>query len=242
MLIRPTLEGTFECIYQEHHALLSGVLAGAWAPTPIDSRLLQIIGLHDTPWRSSDAAPHFNARTGLPHDFISYPDVEKYAFYSSGTDDLERVDPLAAYLVSRRYAGFADPGRSPQFCEGESERQRRLLPLLSAEEQATIERDLSWIDFFDIFSLYLCLSGPGARQEAIPSWVTIPKAPDASELAFSWGDDLTLRLSPWPFTVPELNVHIYLRELTQRSADVAELREHWGAAEHRVRGVRLLPR
>src|SRR5690554_942038 len=192
MLIRPTLEGTFECIYQEHHALLSGVLAGAWAPSCLDSRLLQAMGLHDTPWRSCDAAPLFDARSGLPHDFISYPELEKYAFYSSGTDDLERVDPLAAYLVSRRYAGFADPGKSPQFCDSEAERQRRLLLLLSAEEQAPIEVALSWIDFFDIFSLYLCLTGPRARQEALPSWVTLPRAPDATELAFSWVDDLTL--------------------------------------------------
>src|SRR5690554_6068293 len=109
MLIRPTIDQSFECIPQEQHALISGVLAGAWAPSRLDPLWVHMICMHDTPWRPADIAPQWNPERGLPHDFITYPMDEKIAHYRSGIDALELVHPWLALMVSRHYSAFAGP-------------------------------------------------------------------------------------------------------------------------------------
>lgn len=107
MLIRTTSAGEHECVTQEQHALQSGLLAGAWSPTPLSAMLTLTIGLHDAPRRGSDRRPMLNAVTGLPYDFLDYPKASKFALYGAGIDALEDVHPYVAYMVSRHYTTFA---------------------------------------------------------------------------------------------------------------------------------------
>ncbi|MFU8805845.1 MAG: DUF3891 family protein, partial [Bradymonadaceae bacterium] len=245
MLIRPTDDGTFECIYQEHHGLLSGVLAGAWTRTRLDPLLVQAIGLHDNPWRGADARVLFNEDTGLPHDFMTYPHGPKFDFYRAGIDELERVDPFVAYLVSRHYTTFAGTRNADALTAPEEERRLRLSGMLSVAQHEELDEALSWTKFFDVFSLYLCLTGPRSRPEDIPSWL-LPAggwttAPDFTELTLDWLDDETLSVSPWPFATPELSARIYFRLLGERVTNTLELESQWSAAEQGVRDIVLLP-
>ncbi len=245
MLIRQTTADDFECVYQEHHALLSGVLAAAWVPTRIDPRWIQAAGLHDTPWRRADEAPIFNEETGLLHDFLTYPEQEKLKFYREGIDELENIDPFTAYVVSRRYASFARSADGNWFQEHEKGRQQRLVSMLGEVEQEELDEALAWVNFFDTFSIYLCLAGPKADQETTPRWLVPPSwstAPDATELEFEWLDDETLKLTPWPFGSSQVSTRIHFRHLAERVARADEMQRRWADAPRGMRDLLLVPR
>ena len=245
MLIRPTTDATFECLSQEQHALLSGVLAGAWTPSRLDPMLVQIIGLHDTPWRAHDRTPELDPDAGLPHDFISYPMGPKIEMYREGIDQLEALHPYAAYLVSRHYTTFAGTRDAAELTEPEAERRRRLEDELADDLVEAADEDLGWIKFFDIFSLHLCLTGPGADPESIPRWLQDPTgwatAPDETELEIAWSDDATLTVDPWPFAHGQLHFDLHLRILSERSDTEPALLDRWEDAPHRTRPLALVP-
>ena len=244
MLIRSTTNGTYECITQEHHALLSGVLAGAWLPTRLPALLVQAIGLHDNPWRAVDADPIFDSEAGLPHDFLHYPKAEKIAFYRSGIDELEEVHPYIAYVVSRHYTTFAGTRDATTLTEPEAERRERLAEQI--RDQLIDEADvaLEWVKFFDILSLYVCLAGPKSVDATIPAWLADPTdwgvAPDETEIALEWKDDQTLAVDPWPFLRPELRFELYGRRLAQTFDDAEAMQEAWGQAETVVRPIQFV--
>jgi hypothetical protein len=244
MLIRTTTDGTHECMTQEHHALLSGVLAGAWLPTRLPALLVQAIGLHDNPWRPVDAEPTFDPEAGLPHDFLGYPKAEKLDFYRRGIDQLEEVHPYVAYVVSRHYTTFAGTKDAEALTEPEAERRERLAerirrPLLDEADVA-----LEWVKYFDILSLYICLDGPRATEDSVPPWLEDPtdwaEAPDGTELEFEWRDDRTLAIEPWPFTSKAMDYCLHFRRLDGRTDDAEAFREQWADAPMDVRPVEFV--
>ncbi|QDG53549.1 DUF3891 family protein [Persicimonas caeni] len=243
MLIRPTSDSTFECITQEHHAVLSGLLAGAWKPTRLDPLLVQAIGVHDNPWREADAQPLFNDDRGLPHDFITYPMEEKIALYRHGLDALEEVHPWIAHLVSRHYTTFSGTRDVDTLVGPERARRERLEGLIADWRLDASDEALRWVKFFDIFSLHLCLTGPRTQTDSIPRWLTDPDkwstAPDGTELKLRWESDATLTVDPWPFAEPELDCGLYVRVLEGRAENAEEMERAWREAEVGRRGVRL---
>jgi hypothetical protein len=255
MLIRLTTNQTFECILQEQHALLSGVLAGAWAKSRLDPLLVQIIGMHDNPWRAADAKPLFNADRGLPHDFITYPMEPKIALYRRGIDALEVVHPWLAYMVSRHYTTFAGTRSVEALQTPERARRERLESMLDANQIATSDRALKWIKFFDIFSLYICLTGPNADVDAIPGWLKDPDAwstaPDSTELKLRWKDDTALHVEGWPFEgelskrglseSDTLRIILYPLILDRTAQSQNEFDSIWRAAPIEPRAVILKP-
>lgn len=245
MLIRQTHDD-FECLTQEHHALLSGLLAAEWTPSRLDPLLVHTIGLHDNPWRAADADPTFNPDTGLPHDFITYPMEPKIELYRSGLDQLESVHPWTAYMVSRHYTTFAGTRDEEALTGPEQRRRDRLEDRLDEARLAEADDALAWIKFFDVFSLHLCLTGPRAVADSIPRWLQAPsswsEAPDGTDLELSWADDTTLQLGPWPFARPELPLDVHLRRLERsHPADAEACMEAWRDAEHDVREVVVEP-
>lgn len=244
MLIRPTTASTFECITQEHHAVISGVLASAWAKTRLDPLLVQAIGLHDTPWRLSDADPLYNEERGLPHDFITFPMEKKIALYREGIDQLEEVHPWIAHLVSRHYTTFSGTRDIEELQAPEEKRRARLEEIIADARLESSDEALRWIKFFDIFSLHLCLTGPFARKEAIPRWLTNPDkwstAPDGTELELRWADDTTLMVDPWPFSGSALSCELYIRDLSQRLDRPDTLQNTWNRLETRLRPAHLV--
>lgn len=247
MLIRPTADQTFECVTQEHHAVVSGMLAHAWVGSLEGGRLdplwVQAIGLHDNPWRASDAEPSLDEERGLPHDFITYPMDDKIALYRRGLDALEEVHPFVAHLVSRHYTTFSGTRDLERLNRPERERRARLEGLIDPARLDGSDQALAWIKFFDIFSLHLCLTGPRTQQDAIPRWLTDPDrwstAPDGTELELRWRDDTTLSVEPWPFVAQELSCELYLRVLDERIDEPQALQSVWDAASVQMRSVRL---
>jgi hypothetical protein len=253
MLIRPTTDQTFECITQEHHAVVSGLLAAAWDTSRLerdsvgngrlDPLWIQAIGLHDNPWRASDARPIFNEERGLPHDFITFPMNQKIAMYREGIDALEEVHPFVAHLVSRHYTTFSGTRDVDELNLPERERRERLEKIVAPARLASSDEALEWVKFFDIFSLHLCLTGPRARQGSIPRWLTEPDkwstAPDGTELKLSWRDDTTLSVAPWPFVGEELSCELYMRVLDERIDEPKGLKQAWSEAELQTRPLQL---
>lgn len=243
MLIRHTTDETFEVTPQEHHAMLSGMLAQAWAQCHLHPALSSAITLHDAPWRDVDAEPLFNPETGLPHDFIDYPMDEKISFYRRGIDHLERVHPYVAYMVSLHYTTFAGTKGVERLQAPERERRERLEARLDESFASGAERALEWVKFFDVFSLHLCLTGPRAVDEAIPRWLRDSSAwstaPDGTDLTLGWSDARTLEVSPWPFDKAELTFDLHHRVLRQRADNPDALRSSWDEADLSRRPLRL---
>lgn len=244
MLIRTTHNQTFECIPQEQHALISGMLAHAWAPTRLGPLWVQAIALHDTAWRPADAAPTFNPATGLPHDFIDYPTGAKVALYEAGIQTLEGIHPWVATLVSLHYTTFSGTRDIEDLQAHERARRARLAPQIAQELRAMNDGALRWIKFFDILSLYICLTGPDAAPDSIPRWLRDPDkwahAPDATQLTLRWQDDHTLALGTWPFTTDSMRLTLYPRLLPARLENPAQMAATWCQASCRPREIALI--
>jgi hypothetical protein len=243
MLIRPTNDQTFECVTQEHHAVISGVLAAAWQASQLDPLWVQAIGLHDNPWRASDAHPSFNDERGLPHDFITFPMDQKIALYRTGLDQLEEVHPFVAHLVSRHYTTFSGTRDNEELNGPERARRERLEALIDPMRLEASDDALAWVKFFDIFSLHLCLTGPRAIQKSTPRWLTDPDkwstAPDGTEFRLRWTDDATLSVAPWPFVGEEIGCELYTRVFDERIDDDEALQRVWNEAALQTRPIVL---
>lgn len=243
MLIRKTGEPAWECVTQEHHALLSGLLAGAWAQSHIDPLVVSAITLHDAAWRDADAEPRLNPETGVPYDFVSYPYDDKIAFYQSGIDHLEEVHPYIAYMVSLHYTTFSGTRDEVRLQQPEAQRRERLEELIPGPLVSGSGRALEWVKFFDVFSLHLCLTGPEADSDWIPRWLTDSStwstAPDGTELELTWADDQTLEVTPWPFDKNVLSLSSYHRRLDKRAGSGEALDRQWHDTDLRVRSIHL---
>jgi hypothetical protein len=245
MLIRHRTDGSFECITQEHHALISGLLATEWAPTRLDPLLIQTIGLHDNPWREADTAPAYDPETGLPYDFLSYPTPRKLVMYDTGLSALEALHPWTAYIVSRHYTTFAGTRDIDEFTAQEQTRRERLAEQISETRLADSDDALAWVKFFDVASLYLCLGGPKASDDSVPAWLEDPstwnEAPDGTEVEWNWYDDGSVGLRPWPFARAELTVDIHHRRLDGPVDNPEALGSTWTDASRGVRQVTFKP-
>ncbi|RMF13961.1 MAG: DUF3891 family protein [Candidatus Dadabacteria bacterium] len=239
-------------ITQEQHALLSGVLAEAWADggnETLHPMLRQAIGLHDNAWRAADRAPRWNPDTSGIHDFVSIPDDERLLLYGGGLDQLERVHPYIAALVSMHYTRFSGTVHLESLQKQESARRERLAQLCGFPNRDILEQsltlDLKWLQFFDALSLWICLTTPGIREDTIPAWITperwavIPGTGQALQPV--WADPRTVRLQPFPCREP-FQFSLYFRRLPATdwpSADALE--QAWADAPVGVLPLRIEP-
>ena len=245
MLIRTRGDDSHaECVMQAHHAVLSGVLAGAWRPTRLPSLVVQAIGLHDDPWRTVDESPSVDPDRGWPRDFLSTPIETKLDFYATGIDRLEAVHPFVAYLVSRHYTTFAGTRDVDRLCEPEAERRDRLESRLTASQLAIADDAVAWMKYFDVWSLYLCLAGPDGDDASVPPWLASTdqwlEAPDGTTPSIHWRDDTTLVIEPTVFGEPPLGCPIEFRYLDSPASDQRALTEAWADAPLRTRTLELV--
>jgi hypothetical protein len=222
MLVQYRRDGRLRLFRQHDHALLAGELAASWTgigrmPTELPFDLVLAAALHDLAWTELDERPEWDKEARCPVAFHAYPLKPKLAAYRDGLDRLERIHPYAALLASLHYTSFPEVSKVTALQEAEAGRHRKLKATLQLEpdQEARLARDLSYLKFFDILSILLCLTPPSASTDQQPEWVSTarhPETPDGGHLHVTWWDDDVVHVDPFPFR-DSLEVRLPFREL-----------------------------
>ena len=158
--------------------------------------------------------------------------ADKFEAARVGISRLERLHPYAAHLVSLHYASFQ--AAPLEFRRLEARRRRSLMVELADRfpGQDRVERDLALLQFFDLLSLYVCLTPPDASQEARPTWLTGPlMVPGLGSAVPTWLGPDRLGLDPSPFGQGWVALTLPYRDLpAQTFATANELDQAWDEA------------
>ena len=233
MLIRDDGD-SWLAIPQPAHALLSGQVARDWgnerfaAPDPYESVCLGA-EQHDVAWTSWDLRPPLNAEARRAASFLEAPFEERLAIWDGAPERMLAQDPFAALLVSLHgrnvhtlyaNADVLEPAQRAAvtaYLGRQAALQERLLALLGATpEQA--ERAAALVLCLDAVSLRLCHGWPEGDLPAV----------DGTTIRFTPVSDTEATLDPWPLGVPQLQVGLSARRMTERFDDEAAL--HAGLA------------
>ncbi len=218
-------------IGQASHAWLSGQLARAWggdqvAPLEPREEVCLAAEQHDVGMAAWDLSPALNPDTGLPRSFLQMELAVHLALWTAAPEHLLTQSRYAALLVSRH--GTILYGRSdltamaPEragpiraFLDHGHDVQARLIAELGVPEEE-VERNGRLVFAWDWLSLALCLRWEGADTP------NVPLADGDGRLRFVPTQD-GATLDPWPFAVPEVQVHCEGRRLEDRYDDEAAM-------------------
>ena len=239
MLVQRRTDG-IRCITQHDHGLASGVFADHWSGldgdrTEFSEGFIRACALHDMLWVDADRQPLWNCSTGCPHDFIDYPGAARLLLYENGLSVLEADEPDLAYWVSLHYSAFTGMRQVQRFQASEAARRARLTARLGLTAEVEAERAelLRYLQFFDLFSLFVCLTPPSALTAELPPWIRpdgVGRTPSGVHFALTWVSDSALVCAPSPFVEP-VSVRVPVRDLTCSDySDDATLREAFGGA------------
>ena len=177
--------GHVRLVTQAAHARLAGALARCWdvsLPQPV----LEAIDQHDDPWIETDASLRLDEEGGV-YDFMTLPLDERLALYTRGIDAME--DPRVALLTSLHYVRLIKGQASEAWVAHERARQRSLAAALALDD-ATLATHLDWLRFFDVLSLYVCMTPPGASAAGRPYWLSpevFARDPQGRRFVPRWG-------------------------------------------------------
>jgi hypothetical protein len=222
---------TVVAIGQASHAWLSGQLARAWggdavAPVAPHEEVCLAAEQHDVGMAAWDLSPTLNPETGLPRGFLEMELAVHLALWTAAPERLLTQSRYAALLVARHgeiIYGRSDLGAMPperaEPIRAFLERSREVQAQLAAElgvPRAEIERNGKLIFAWDWLSLALCLRWEEADTPAVPL------AGGDGRLHYVPTQD-GATLDPWPFAVPELQVHCEGKRLEDRYDDEAAM-------------------
>ena len=151
-------------ITQPDHARFAAELLSLWralADHPRRGDLLFAAREHDNGWRETDAAPHWDAERGRPHDFLSLPRAERIELWQRGTARFAGEHPYASLLIVR-HAIRLHLERSGEewqaFREYLDELYRGLAEAtgMTGASAEQVEADYRWLDLADLISLAAC--------------------------------------------------------------------------------------
>jgi hypothetical protein len=225
VLVHPEPDDAVTCIGQPAHAWLSGQLARAWGNARFGAlepreEVCLAAEQHDVGMAAWDAAPGLDPATGRPYGFMEMPLAVHVELWSRAPELALAQSPYAALLVSmhgtalyalRDVASMAqdDARRVHDYREAQAALQARLRASLGVS-QAEASRNQRLIWTWDFLSLALCL---GWAPTAIDD---VPGAAGAERLQLTPTGDGHVVIDPWPFAVPELDVHCDARRLEGR--------------------------
>lgn len=261
MIVRRTPEA-FVLVHQLDHAALSGLFARHWgggpfaAPEPRESVILAA-ARHDEGWRDQDAQPLYDAARRGPAHFRTVDVRTHIPLYRAGIERIVGLDPYAGLLVSMHGSGIYQGryGAGPVRMRTQTEDVRAVMDAFVAEQealQAALKRRLwpgygrrrlferaVWthyelLQIWDLLSLFVCLDRHETPRQALGP---APSAPDGEDITLrveSTGE-ATVRVDPWPFDRPALEVtvpataiplrpyesHRALREAVEAGTDAA---------------------
>ena len=221
-------------ITQHDHGIHTGELAHAW-DVPLTMEAVLANALHDMAWielddPTRDGAP-FCSERGRLHDFNTLPKDLKMELYTGGLDRLEALHPYVGLLISVHYSVFFKrDDASASYHATEDARRARLGARLAIDESdARLQRDYAWLKFFDVVSLYACLSQPGADPENLPFWLRSTYHVEGRDYAFEWLDEDTLVIDPFDAHAPVVTTIPY-RTLPLSFENPQQLASAWQAA------------
>jgi hypothetical protein len=148
-------------ITQPDHARFAAELLSLWrslADHPRRDDLLFAAREHDNGWRETDAAPHWDAERGRPHDFLSLPRPERIELWQRGTARFAGEHPYASLLIARHAIRLHQERSGEEwqaFREYLDELYRGLAEATGASGEQ-IEEDYRWLDLADLISLAVC--------------------------------------------------------------------------------------
>ena len=224
MIVRPVGEHA-EIVTQVDHAVVSGILAGAWAaegPDALDPRepIVLAARLHDIGWRHWESAPRLNPDTGRPANFLDVVIEEHLRLFRLGVDEVAAEDAFAGMLVAMHAAGIYTGryGSQPALRLTRAPEVQAVVDAFVDEQEARyggakvalgVTDDELWrgyllLQVFDRLSLRLCQgdpAGPGPMEIALPGERVLRVEPGDG------GD----RLDPWPFAADEIRVGVPTR-------------------------------
>ncbi|WP_211745725.1 DUF3891 family protein [Paenibacillus sp. Marseille-Q4541] len=216
MVIREQVEH-FIMIEQHEHARLCGDIAinlkSEYFFHESDRQdVIYAIYEHDRGWIRIDADPILNEVSQAPYYFVDYPYAVKLKMYQVGIQEVEEVNPYAAYLVSYHFSSFPDikNGKDPfsiAFIQEEICRQERLKEKMGAKDESEISQHYLLLQLCDDLSLYACMNEPGVSKEKEHPWfqkgfgkTSVLNQEGDEPLIANWRDEMTVEVSPTPFS------------------------------------------
>jgi hypothetical protein len=243
MIVQRVREGeTPIIICNVDHAVAAGELAAAFGNAqfarPVPNGLLRFVARHhEEGWRSVDARPRRNPKTGLPYHLADTPADQLIRKSIASPDFNERHHPWCGLISSmhswglyhQRY-GISDAvsieprpagyvSAITQMLEGELARQERLRERLGSDpttaqwvDETVLMTSYKLLEFFDTLALWWQLTDPSLRQPA--RFTHVPAAV---------GEDVTIdivptgvnraRLTPFPFKQSPLVLRCRMRSV-----------------------------
>jgi Protein of unknown function (DUF3891) len=223
--------GAWQVVLQPEHAELSEEVAQAWADVgPRHESVILASRRHDDGWATWERSPMVDGE-GKPVSFLDVHVPAHLAFYRAGIAAVTDEDAYAGLLVSMHGAGIyqqrygADPGlnltRAPE--------AQKLVDAFVVEQEgsfsermaeAGVDDELRLADYHrlqwaDRFSLAFCLR----------EWDEPGEPFELGEFRFEPVAPWRARVSPWPFTTPELACALVRRLVPKRAWSQSEFRE-----------------
>jgi len=222
-------------ISQVEHARVAGLLATYWNDLTAEqsstrAEFLSAVYRHDDGWAGWEREADILPRNQWPRDFTEMQTKVSLAIWRSSIAIAERMGPYVAWLVSghfsalmRRFGGNGSEEAANTFLDEQDAARERWLQQWLAEDRerhaaAIAERALSDLQFFDVFSLWLCCDGPNDRWEAEgpggASYALQPSPPVRDEAAGL--ETIAIEVEPWPFFSMPIAVDVSCRLYRQR--------------------------
>jgi hypothetical protein len=194
-------------VSQVDHAHLAGELANDWREElPCRDVLLPTIDRHDDGWRMWERSPTIDPATGHPRSFLEMPNAIAHDLWRRSIAGVEDLGPLAQYIVAEHFCRLRRSGDAhidanvDDFLREFIARGQAWLAQWQAERPTLNTADIAeaavdWLQFFDRFSLWLCMAERHALHElALPNGTTLKLEP----LAVA-GETQVMRVTPWPW-------------------------------------------
>ena len=228
MIVRSVDEG-WTVVFHTSHGLLAQRIASSlkaamelpyWFETQV------AIGLHDDLHRVFEKGKrNFLTHAGAPRDFALVPmtDENRATEMQDRIDEDFRKHSWLGVLQSKHaeclYRGEDITADLQRMLDKEARRRERVLGRLGVEA-ARVQETYDWMHFCDRLSLILCGDDVPAMHRRLE--IITNAAGTRFEV---WRDEREcIRVAPWPFADPRVEVSVEYRTLTQLAfADDAEL-------------------
>ncbi len=249
MIIRER-DDAFVMIEQNHHATLSGQLYDHISQhIKLEEEINHLavreaIYLHDIGWSPFDLSPIWNDENARPYDFITYPNTIKTVLYQYGINKVAETNDYAALLCSEHYTRFLEKDSHPlsqQFVKKERKRQKALINSFSSFNQDTFLTHYEILQFFDNFSLYICLHEINATPDDIHYFfkrgIALPALYGGGKLNLSW-EEQTILLDRTLFQ-ESITIKLQQKVVSKRQIKEEGLQKAWNNTDVELVPIKL---